>query len=96
MRIVFVDEALRDLERFADHLEQHEVDDPPERVRALIDAIAVLERNPHIGRPASSKFRELIVGEGSWGYVVLYEVRLALSTVQILAIRHQREDGYKR
>jgi plasmid stabilization system protein ParE len=54
-----------------------------------------LGRTPFIFRKAASSpfLRELIIPFGHAGYVVLYEVRDA-TTVDILAVRHQREDDY--
>lgn len=40
--------------------------------------------------------RELIIGRGSRGYVALYRYVPEIDTVFVLAIRSQREAGYKR
>lgn len=40
--------------------------------------------------------RELIIGLASRGYVALYRYVAQLDAVFVLAIRNQREDGYKR
>lgn len=54
-----------------------------------------LSRTPFIYRKAgdSAFLRELIIPFGSSGYVALYEIEGA-DTVNILAVRHQREDDY--
>lgn len=69
-------------------------------VQAAIDALlnAVqhhLSRTPFIYRKAgdSAFVRELIIPFGHAGYVALFEIEGA-STVNILAMRHQREDDY--
>ena len=40
--------------------------------------------------------RELVVGQGSHGYVALYRYVPDIDTVLVLAVRNQREAGYKR
>ncbi len=54
-----------------------------------------LSRTPFIYRKAgdSAFLRELIIPFGRSGYVALYEIEGA-DTVNILAVRHQREDDY--
>lgn len=68
--------------------------------QAAIDALrnAVqnhLSRTPFIYRKAgdSAFVRELIIPFGNAGYVALFEIEGA-DTVNILAVRHQREDDY--
>ena len=40
--------------------------------------------------------RELIIGRARRGYVALYRYVSAIDTVFVLAVRAQREDGFKR
>jgi hypothetical protein len=40
--------------------------------------------------------RELLIGRESRGYVALYRFVAAIDTVFVLAVRRQRESGYKR
>jgi len=84
-----------DFDRIFDHLARYDVDHAPERVREIIDAISVLERNPLIGRPARSNSRELVIGRRSRGYVALYRYIPEIDTVFVLAVRSQREAGYQ-
>lgn len=79
-----------DLDRILDHLETHQ------RVRDIIDAIAILENNPFIGRPARADSRELVIGRRARGYVALYRYVTEIDTVFVLAVRSQREAGYVR
>jgi plasmid stabilization system protein ParE len=95
-RIELAPEVAEDIDRVIGHLEQHDVADIPARIREIIDAVAVLERNPLIGRPAAGRMRELIIGHDSRGYVALYRYIGELDTVFILALRSQREAGYVR
>jgi plasmid stabilization system protein ParE len=85
-----------DFDRILEHLYQHEVPDAPSRIEEILDAISVLEHNPLIGRPARADLRELIIGRQSRGYVALYRFVPEIDTVFVLAIRSQREAGYKR
>ena len=61
------------------------------RHRAAID---VLQLNPLIGRPAGAANRELVIGQRSRGYLVLYRCIAAIDTVFVLATRSQSEAGY--
>jgi toxin ParE1/3/4 len=89
-------EVLDDFDRFFDHLTQYEVTDAPARIAEIIQAIQVLSHSPLIGRPVKAGKRELVVGQGGRGYVVLYRFVQIINTVFVLAVRSQRELGYKR
>jgi plasmid stabilization system protein ParE len=84
-----------DLDRIYDHLTEHDAADIERRISTIIQAIAVLEQNPLIGRPAESDMRELIIGRRANGYVASYRYVVELDTVFVLAIRGQREAGYR-
>jgi toxin ParE1/3/4 len=84
-----------DLERVFDYLAEHDPDNALARIREIIDAISVLETNPLIGRPARRNKRELIIGRRARGYVALYRYAAEIDTVFVLALRSQREAGYK-
>ena len=94
-RIEIAPDVNDDLDRIFDHLAQHDLDHAAERVREIIDAISVLERNPLIGRPAQRDKRELVIGRRSHGYVALYRYAPEIDTVFVLALRSQREAGYR-
>jgi plasmid stabilization system protein ParE len=87
-------EVGEDFQRILNHLASHQVDNPGQRIREIIEALNVLEHNPRIGRPTSSEKRELVIGRGSHGYVALYRYVAEIDMVFILAIRSQREAGY--
>ncbi len=94
-RIELAPEVSDDFERILDRLAQYEVDDAPSRLREIIEAIAVLEQNPLIGRPVQGDKRELVIGRRSRGYVALYRYVAEIDTVFVLAVRGQREAGYR-
>lgn len=94
-RIELAPELTDDFDRILDHLVQYEVEDAPSRIREIIEAIDVLEHNPLIGRPVETDKRELVIGRRSRGYVALYRYVAEIDTVFVLALRSQREAGYK-
>ncbi len=96
IRIEFAPDVVDDVDRILGHLLEHEIHDAAARVQDIVAAIDVLERNPLIGRPAQSDLRELVIGRGVRGYVVLYRYVEPLATVFVLAIRGQKESGYGR
>jgi len=84
-----------DLDCIFDHPAKYEVDNIPERIGEIIQALSVLETNPLIGRPAMRN-SELVIGQRSHGYVALYRYVPEIDIVFVLALRSQREVGYKR
>jgi plasmid stabilization system protein ParE len=86
--------VLNDFDRFFDHLAKVDGVAARERVAEIIQAIQVLSSSPLIGRPVKGGKRELMVGHGAHGYVVLYRFVADIDAVFILAARGQRESGY--
>ena len=95
-RIQLAPEVLDDFDRFFDHQARHGIQDTPERIAEIIEAIQLLAHSPLIGRKAKGGKRELVVGRASRGDVALYRYVPDVDTVFVLAIRSQREAGYKR
>lgn len=95
VRIELAPEVLDDIDRFIDHLDQHQVADVANRVGEILEAIQILSRSPLIGRPVAGGKRELVIGKGNRGYVALYRYLAGIETVFILALRAQRESGFK-
>lgn len=95
-RIELAPETQDDFDRIFAHLSAYAVEDVPDRIREIIQAIDVLQYNPLIGRLVSADTRELIIGRNTRGYVALYRYIERADTVFVLAIRHQREAGYER
>jgi plasmid stabilization system protein ParE len=88
-------EVADDFLRILEHLGRFQAPDPEQRIREIIDAIDVLESNPLIGRPTGADRHELVIGRRAHGYVALYRYVAELDTVFVLAIRSQREAGYR-
>ncbi|WP_311223203.1 MULTISPECIES: type II toxin-antitoxin system RelE/ParE family toxin [unclassified Acidovorax] len=95
-RIELAPEVFDDFDRFFDHIAQYDPGSAPERIGAIVDAIQILSHSPHIGRPAPGGKRELVIGRAARGYVALYQYLEAMDTVFVLAVRSQREAGFKR
>ncbi|MBV7544591.1 type II toxin-antitoxin system RelE/ParE family toxin [Acidovorax sp. sic0104] len=95
-RIELAPEVLEDFDRFFDHIAQHDPDSAPERIGAIVDALQILSHSPQIGRPVQGGKRELVIGRDSRGYVALYHYVADIDTVFVLAVRNQREAGFKR
>lgn len=90
----FTEQALSDLERIFQFLEQEAPEFAIMVGEKIVDATAVLQRHPLIGRPAPHNLRELVISRGRTGYVALYRFLPANNRIDILAIRHQRECGF--
>ena len=95
-RIELAPEVLDDFDRFVDQLAQFDVADAAERMAAIVQGLDVLAHNPQIGRPVRGGKRELVIGKGTRGYVALYRYVAGMDTVFVLAVRAQREGGYRR
>ncbi|MBI4755363.1 MAG: type II toxin-antitoxin system RelE/ParE family toxin [Betaproteobacteria bacterium] len=94
-RIELAPETGEDFDRIVAHLQRHEASDTASRIGEIIQAIAVLEHNPLIGRPTQDGMRELVIGRRSRGYVALYRYVPEIDAVFVLAIGSQREAGYR-
>jgi len=94
-RLVFAPRALDDLDRLADFL----IEQSPPLAKAtapiIISGLAALKMHPLIGRQTEHRLRELLISRGRTGYVELYQYDPATDTVLVLAIRHQREEGFR-
>ncbi len=84
-----------DLDSILDFLHAHDVEGAASRPQEIIQAMDVLAHNPLIGRPASDGKRELVIGRQASGYVALYRYAEEINTVFVLALRSQREAGYR-
>ena len=95
-RIELAPEVLDDFDRFFDHMAEFEVVNTVERIAEIVQALQILSHSPQIGRRVKAGKRELVIGQGSRGYVALYRYVAAIDTVFLLALRSQRESGFKR
>ena len=95
-KVRFTPEAEDDLLRLYDFLLEKEVTAAERALDAIKEAVDLLRFSPFSCRKALPDrlfLRELIIPFGSGGYVALFEIEPG-STVNILAIRHQREEDF--
>jgi plasmid stabilization system protein ParE len=95
--IVFAEEAFDDLERIFEFNHERDPATALAHIEAVRSAVLILEAHPGIGRPtgAGSALRELVISHGETGYIALYEHAPVENLVRVVAIRHQREAGYR-
>ena len=91
----FGDGVAEDIERIAQHWRTYEVERVDDRLAEIFDAMELLKRHPNIGRPAGALHRELVIGQGSRGYVARYRYDPLDDAIEILALRAQREAGFR-
>ena len=94
-KVAYSARALADLERLFDFLVSVDPQAANESAQVIVHAIEVLQRHPYIGRAVRGRQRELVISYGRTGYVALYRVARRGSRIEVLAIRHQREAGYR-
>ncbi len=93
----FTPEAEDDLLRLYDFLLGRDVTAAERALDAIRGAVEVLRFSPFSCRkalPDRPFLRELIIPFGSTGYVALFEIE-PRGVVNILAVRHQREEDYR-
>ena len=95
-RIELAPEVFDDFDRFFEYIAQHDLDRAPERIGEILDAIQILTHSPLIGRPVKGGKRELVIGRALQGYVASCQYVAAIDTAFVLAVRSQRELGFKR
>ncbi len=95
-RLELAPEVFDDFERFLDHLLSAGVVDAAARIAEIIQALQILTHSPLIGRKLRGGKRELVIGPDSRGYVALCRLVAVIDTVFVLALRSQREAGYRR
>ena len=93
--LVYAAQALRDLDRLVDFLLDADPPAAQETVGLVFEALQILTRHPEIGRKVHAGLRELVISRGHTGYLALYRYLPQTDRVLILALRHQREVGYK-
>lgn len=87
--------ALLDVQRLYRFLASRNPDAARKATRAIRQGVAVLTRQPGVGRPVEAmdvEFRDWIIDFGESGYVVRY--RVDPHAVTVLAVRHRREAGF--
>lgn len=94
-RLIWSQQALLDVQRLYRFLAANNIDAAKRAIQAVRQGVAVLGRQPGIGRPVEDmpdEFREWVIDFGDSGYVIRY--RIEPGAVILLAARHQKEAGY--
>lgn len=102
-QVEFAPAALRDLEKLREFLRPKNPAATKRAAAVITKAVKVLGQHPQIGRPVEEAdldmddpeghtYRELPIGFGDSGYVMLYRHDGELVTV--LALRHQKEVSF--
>ncbi|WP_091145727.1 type II toxin-antitoxin system RelE/ParE family toxin [Novosphingobium sp. CF614] len=95
-QVIFAPAAIRDMQRVRDFLQPKNADAARRAGEAIRQGVQVLGTHPRIGRMVDDlpeHYREWLIDFGDSGYVVRY--RVEDDAITILAIRHQKEAGYK-
>lgn len=93
--LVYAEQSLTDLERLDDLLWQADPQTAQDTVILVFDALEILLQHSEIGRKVHFGQRELVISRGRTGYLALYRFLPHIDRILELAIRHQRESGYK-
>jgi plasmid stabilization system protein ParE len=93
--LVYTEQALVDLERLSDFLLDADPQAAQDTAILIFEALEILVQHPEIGRKVHFGQRELVISRGRTGYLALYRFLPHLDRILVLALRHQRESGYK-
>jgi plasmid stabilization system protein ParE len=93
--VVFSRTAIRHLELTFAFLRERDPDAAAGAASAIRSATEMLAAHPLVGRRVHRNLRELVISYGRTGYVALYRFLPVADEVRVLAIRHQREIGYR-
>jgi plasmid stabilization system protein ParE len=93
--LVYTEQALMDLESLSDFLLETDPQAAQDTAVLIFEALEILVRHPEIGRKVHFGQRELVISRGRTGYLALYRFLPHLDRILVLALRHQRESGYK-
>ena len=97
-RVLLSAQADADFDRLYDFvLERGDLADAERAIRTIEAGLVSLQEFPYAcskaGEGDDPFLRELLIGFGGSGYVVLY--RIGEETVTVAAVRHQREEDYR-
>lgn len=93
--VIYAGRALDHLEQAFEFIRREHPAAAAEAVRAITSATTLLADHPLAGRRVHGDIREMVVSYGATGFVALYRYVPWRQEVRILAIRHQRQLGYR-
>ena len=95
-RLIWSPSALKDVQRAWRFLADKNMDAARRAVKAIREGVMPIGQHPEIGRPVDEmapEFREWPIHFGDSGYIALY--RYDGKDAVILAVRHQKEAGFR-
>jgi len=95
IELFYTEQALLDLERLNDFLLETDPQAAQDTAALIFEALEILVQHPEIGRKVHFGQRELVISRGRTGYLALYRFLPHIDRILVLALRHQRESGYK-
>jgi plasmid stabilization system protein ParE len=95
VELVYTEQALVDLERLSDFLVETDPQAAHDTAVLIFEALEILALHPEIGRKVHFGQRALVISRGRTGYLALYRFLPHIDRILVLALRHQRESGYK-
>jgi plasmid stabilization system protein ParE len=95
IEVRYSERAFHDLQRLTDFLLDSDPTAALDTAAVIFEAIDILAHSPEIGRKVHAGNRELVISRGRTGYLALYRYLPSVQRVLVLALRHQREAGYK-
>jgi plasmid stabilization system protein ParE len=93
-RVVLTANAAQGLRRCQAFLHKNSPSASQRAAVAIFKHLQLLEAQPEAGRLYDDGIRELIIPFGDAGYLALYAYEPDEDIVSVLALRHQREEGY--
>lgn len=96
-QLTYSQNAVEDLHRIADFMNQVSPATTATMLASLTTSIDQLMNFPELGRqsPYFEELRELVIPFGKAGYTVLYHYNTALNVIEIVAIKHTKEQSYR-
>jgi plasmid stabilization system protein ParE len=94
-QVIYSDEAFTDLERIVEFLLETSHEAATQALESIRSAIGILDAHPFIGRRVDDHIRELVISQGTTGYLALYRFDPVFDVGRILRVRHQREAGHR-
>lgn len=94
-QVKYASRAWKDIERIFEFYAEQDPQLATQVVALITSAVEILADHPWIGRKVEAGLRELVVSHGRTGFLALYRHRERDGLIAVLAVRHQREAGYR-
>jgi plasmid stabilization system protein ParE len=94
-KVVYAGRALDHLEQAFEFIRRENPSDSNGSDHVIASAAMLIAEHPLAGPRVHGDIRELVISYGATGLVALYRFLPLQQEVRILAVRHQRELGYR-